>query len=106
MRDESADAFFSFQPWWSHHENRSVYFLAVPKRGQVYFYSSFDEYPQHYEAPWVDQNGMIAIRHTDASYAIPDGPFGTYYIRVRPEYVFADAFTDGDHYECDFYAIS
>ena len=40
----------------------------------------------NYVTKLQDQNNMIVVTPDNPQYAISDGAFGTYYIRVRPSY--------------------
>jgi hypothetical protein len=81
-----SEAVFSFRPQWSGHEQRTLCFLADQLNDDVYFYADVDLYPLNYVTKLQDQNNMIVVSPDNPQYAISDGAFGTYYIRVRPSY--------------------
>ena len=59
--DEFDDAFYSFRPWWSVHENKSIVLLADSPLKVVTFYLELDDYPLVYLADWIDKNEMFAL---------------------------------------------
>jgi hypothetical protein len=56
----------------------------------VYFYADLDTYPMNYVTDLFDQNGMLTIDHDDPEYYISNTVFGTYFVRIRPQYKFAN----------------
>ena len=44
-----------------------------------------------------DTNEMFELKPGDAGYRTAEGYFGTYYVRVRPDYDLADLFRDGSY---------
>ena len=83
------EAFFSFQPWWSMHENRTIIMLADSPYQVVKFYVAMDDYPLIYDTYWLDKNEMFALQPWNPNYSDGNGMFGSYYIRVRPQYTLA-----------------
>ena len=98
--DEFGSAFYSYRPWWSMHENKSIVMLADSPLQAVTFYLAMDDYPLVYltdaeeSNQWLDQNEMFSLKPTDKGYSDAEGFFGTYYIRVRPAYNIADLLVD------------
>ena len=98
--DEFGNAFYSFRPWWSMHENKSIVMLADSPMQAVTFYLALDDYPLVYMADmadknqWLDSNEMFSLQPSDKGYSDAEGYFGTYYIRVRPSYNIADPLVD------------
>lgn len=109
--DEFGGAFYSYRPWWSMHENKSIVMLADSPLQAVTFYLALDDYPLVYmtdtpdENQWLDSNEMFALQPFDKGYSDAEGYFGTYYVRVRPSYNIADLFVDTP-YEYYFRAFS
>ena len=95
--DEFGGAFYSFRPWWSMHENKSMILLADSHLQEVTFYLALDDYPLVYLTSWFDKNEMFALHPTDPGYSDANGYFGTYYIRVRPSYGLADLLVDAPY---------
>ena len=94
FEDEFGESFYSFQPRWSDHEQRSIILLADSPLKSVEFYLAVDEYPLVYDTDWIDSNEMFALQPWDDGYRSADGHFGTYYVRVRPKYTIADLLLD------------
>ena len=105
FEDEFGSAFYSFRPWWSMHENKSIVLLADSPEKVVTFYLALDDYPLVYLTDWLDSNEMFALQPWDEGYSDAKGFFGTYYIRMRPSYNLADLF-DAAPYSYYFRAIS
>lgn len=103
--DEFGSAFYSYRPWWSMHENKSIIMLADSPEKSITFYSARDDYPLIYMTNWIDSNEMFALQPTDAGYGDANGHFGSYYVRVRPSYNIADLLID-DPYSYFFRAFS
>ena len=94
FKDPYGGKYYSFRPWWSMHEKKTIVMLADSPLQEVDFYLALDDYPLIYMTDWVDWNEMFSIKPTDAGYSDANGFFGTYYIRVRPKYTLADLFYD------------
>ena len=54
--DEFGTAFYSYRPWWSMHENKSIVMLADSPLQAVTFYLALDDYPLVYLADVADKN--------------------------------------------------
>lgn len=93
--DEFGEAFYSYRPWWSAHENKAMVMLADSPLQEVTFYLALDDYPLVYMTDWIDQDEMFVLQPWDEGYRDADGFFGTYYVRVRPRYDLADLLRDG-----------
>ena len=98
-------AFFSFKPYWSMHEDRTVVFLAESFQNDVTFYFTVDDYPLIYKTDFRSRNEMYSIHPEVPGYTIAEGHWGNYYIRVRPGYILSDLIVN-DPYEFDFHAFS
>ena len=65
--DEFGSAFYSFRPWWSMHENKTIVLLADSPIQTVTFYLALDDYPLVYLAntednnQWIDSNEMFSL---------------------------------------------
>ena len=100
FEDEFGNAFYSYRPWWSMHENKSIVMLADSPLQSVTFYLALDDYPLVYltdtedNNQWIDKDEMFSLKPTDAGFSDAEGYFGTYYIRVRPKYTLADLLVD------------
>ena len=88
------EAFLSYRPWWSTHENKSIIMLADAPYKDVVFYVDLDDYPKSYQTDWMARNGMFTLQPWNPGYSEANGLFGTYYIRVRPDYNLADLVVD------------
>ena len=86
LPDEKAEGFYSFKPWWSGRENRTVVLLSDTIFNKVFFYSMWNAYPKHFLTSKHDVNDIIAIFGDDADYHSN----GEYYIRLRPDFSLAD----------------
>ena len=105
FEDEWANMFASFKPWWSMHEDRTMVLLADSHENDVTFYLALDDYPLIYMTDWIAQNEMFSLHPESVGYALGEGHFGTYYIRIRPGYTLSDLVVP-DPYKFDFYAFS
>jgi hypothetical protein len=50
--EEYEESFFSFAPWWSASENRSVILVADVIFNNVFFYCKLNDFPQFYTTDW------------------------------------------------------
>jgi hypothetical protein len=82
--EEYEESFFSYFPWWSASENRTMILFADVIFNKIFFYAKLNDFPQFYTTDWLDQNDAIAFKPTD--YSISDGVF----IRVRPDFALYD----------------
>ena len=61
----------------------------------VIFYVDVDDYPKSYQTDWMARDGMFSLHPWNPGYnREEDGKFGTFYIRVRPDYNLADLVVD------------
>jgi hypothetical protein len=84
--DEYAEGFYSFTPWWSGRENRTIVFLLDTIFNKVFFYSQWEAYPKHFLTTKHDANDIVSYYGDDADYHND----GTYYIRLRPDFALYD----------------
>jgi hypothetical protein len=59
----------------------------------------------NYDTDLFDNNGILTIDHDNPKYMISQGVFGTYFVRIRPSYKFANL-VQNDDYSLNFYAFS
>ena len=59
--NEEDEGFYSFQPWWSKSENRTVVFLADMIFNKVFFYAQWNDYPKHYLTSLHDKDDIICV---------------------------------------------
>jgi hypothetical protein len=81
---EYEGSFFSFLPWWSDSENRTVVLLADVIFNNIFFYCKLNDFPQFYTTDLQGVQNMIAINHDQ--YKLTDG----FYIRSRPNFALYD----------------
>ena len=86
IQDEYSEDFYSFAPWWSGKESRTVVFLADVIQNKVFFYSQWNAYPRHFMTTKHDVNDVIAIYGDDSDYHSD----GKYYVRLRPDFALFD----------------
>jgi len=84
--DEYGERLYSFAPWWSGKENRTMVFLADVLINKVFFYSRWNAFPKHFYTSQHDFNDTIAIYGND----VDNHHNGTYYIRLRPDFALYD----------------
>ena len=60
---EYEGSFFSFLPWWSDSENRTVVLLADVIFNNIFFYCKLNDFPQFYTTDMQGVQNMIAIQH-------------------------------------------
>ena len=58
---EREEAFFSYAPWWSHSENRTVVITAEVIFNSIFFYTKANDFPQYYTTELQDVGDIIAI---------------------------------------------
>ena len=58
---EYEESFFSFAPWWSASENRTVVLVADVIFNSIFFYCKLNDFPQAYTTDLQDQRDVIAI---------------------------------------------
>lgn len=99
--DEYAEGFYSFTPWWSGRENRTIVFLSDTIFNKIFFYSQWQAYPKHFLTTKHDVEDIISYYGDDADY---HGQ-GTYYIRLRPDFALYDLISKRE-YIFKMYAFS
>jgi hypothetical protein len=95
LKDETEEGFYSYSPWWSKRENRTIVFLADVIFNKVFFYSAWNDYPKHYLTTLHDVNDFITIYGDDRG--VNKGMYhhnGIYYIRLRPDFALYDLVSD------------
>jgi hypothetical protein len=102
LLDEYQEGFYSFKPWWSAVEQRSVVFLADVIFNRVFFYSQWNEFPKHFLTTKHDQNDTIVYYSGEDNYHSKDGE---YFIRLRPDYALYDLLSSRE-YIYNMYAFS
>lgn len=106
MYDEESEELVSFRPWWSLHENRTICFVSDSMQDAIYFYAEVDAFPLNYLSTLFDSKGILTITADSPQYKVTEGGvFGTYYVRIRPQYEFANL-VQNDVYGLYFYAFS
>ena len=78
--------FYSYKPWWSMQENRTIVFIADTIFNKVFFYAMWNNYPKHFLTSMHDVNDVIAIYGGNPNYHNN----GEYYIRLRPDFKLYD----------------
>ena len=101
LEQERDDRFYSFEPWWTARENRTVVFLADVVFNKIYFYSMWQRYPRSFLADRHDVDDLIAI-YGDHEHHHSNG---RYYIRLRPDFALSALITDR-RYIYNMYAFS
>ena len=101
LPNEYDEKLFSFHPWWSGRENRTVIFFADMIANRVFFYTKYDAYPKHFATSIRDINDTVAIYGGDKN----NFNNGTYYTRLRPDFALADMIADRQ-YIFNMYAFS
>jgi len=86
LADEYAEKLYSFSPWWSGQEARTVVLLADVIQNRVFFYSQWNSYPRHFLSTEHDETDVIAIEADDPDYHSD----GAYYVRLRPDFALYD----------------
>jgi len=94
VENTKGEAFYSFRPWWSMHEQKTIVMLADSPQHEVVFYVDLDDYPKVYATDWLATNGMFALQPWSPGYSDANELFGSFYIRVRPVYNLADLVID------------
>ena len=61
FKKEFEDGLFSYRPWWSAFEERTVIFLADNIQKNVYFYAAVDKYPIYLQTDLEDKKNMLAV---------------------------------------------
>jgi hypothetical protein len=69
----------------------------------IYFYAEVDAFPLNYISQLFDSNGILTIAADSPHYKVTEG--GTYFVRIRPQYEFANLVEDNS-YKLYFYAFS
>lgn len=101
LPNEYDEKLFSFHPWWSDRENRTVIFFADMIANKVFFYTKYNNYPKHFATSIKDINDTVAIYGNDKNHYNN----GTYYTRLRPDFALADMIADRQ-YIFNMYAFS
>jgi hypothetical protein len=68
LPDEYAEELYSFAPWWSGHEGRTVILLADVIQNRVFFYTQWNSYPRHFLSTEHDVRDTIAISKDEPDY--------------------------------------
>ena len=102
IENEESDRFYSYLPWWTGRENRTVALLADMYFNKVFFYAEWNNYPKHFLTTMHDINDTIIIPAGDEYYHYGGGE---YYIRLRPDFALYDLLTSRI-YKYDMYAFS
>lgn len=55
FKQEWDEAFFSFKPWWSAQENRTIVFVADVIFNNIFFYCKANDFPQFYATEFQDK---------------------------------------------------
>lgn len=97
--EEYQESFFSYAPWWTASENRTIVLLADVLFNNVFFYAKLNDFPQYYTTDYQDIQDTIAI--PPSQYQITDGV----YIRTRPDFALYDLISKRE-YIFDFFAFS
>jgi len=93
LADEYSEGFYSYSPWWSGSENRTIVFLADVIFNNVFLYADWNRYPKHFITTKHDVNDTIAIYGGDEYYR----DHGTYFIRLRPDFALYDLLSDREY---------
>lgn len=101
MVNEQQESFYSYTPWWSGADNRTMVFFASVIFNKVLFYIDVNDYPMWFESGWSDWQDMAAIYPWDPHYGRTD----SYFMRVRPDYALYDLISQ-KQYIFNFYAFS
>ena len=102
LLDEYEEGFYSFKPWWSAVEKRSIVFLADVIFNKVFFYSQWNDYPKHFLTTKHDQDDAISYYYGEESY---HNLGGSYFVRLRPDYAMYDLISRRE-YMFNMYAFS
>lgn len=100
----TSEQLVSYRPWWTDHEQRTIFFVAESQSG-IYFYADVDVYPLNYQTQLIDNNNIITILPGNPQYKLAADDFGTYYIRIRPDYL-ATSLVSKQSFILNFYAFS
>jgi hypothetical protein len=87
LQTEDETGFYSFTPWWTGKENRTVVFFADVVFNKVFFYAKWNNYPQHFLTTLHDQKDVVAVYGNDNDY---NWRGGRYFIRLRPDFALYD----------------
>jgi hypothetical protein len=101
FENEYQEAFYSFYPWWTGKENRTMIFVGDVIFNQIFFYLQKDEYPFFYLTEYSDKDDVIVVSPNDSKYDL----HGQYYIRVRPDFALYDLISKRQ-YIFNFFAFS
>ena len=52
MVNEQQESFYSFTPWWSGADNRTMIFFAAVIYNKVLFYMDVNDYPLWFQSGW------------------------------------------------------
>ena len=86
LTGSTAEYFLSYRPWWSAHENLTICFVSDNSISSTSFYADLDSYPFSNQTDLIDNNNILMINSTNKKYAVGDGSFGSYYIRVKQNF--------------------
>jgi hypothetical protein len=81
---EYQQTFFSFTPWWSMAENRTLVLAADVIFNDIFFYAAANDYPLYYDTALIDKDNVIAIEAD--RYELSQ----TFYTMVRPNFALYD----------------
>lgn len=101
IADEYEERLYSFAPWWSGKENRTVVFLADVLYNRVFFYTQWNAYPKHFRTSKHDINDTVAVYGGEPDHHNN----GTYYTRLRPDFALYDLMSKRQ-YIYNMYAFS
>lgn len=87
LPDEFQSKLYSFSPWWSGVENRTMIFLADVVTNKLFFYAKFDALPQHYMTTLHDNDDVISVYGDNKYYRYAGGKW---FIQLRPDFTLAD----------------
>lgn len=96
---ETEEIKFSFTPWWSASEDRTIVLTANVIFNNIFFYAKANDFPQFYTTEYQDVSDIIAI--PSSAYSIKD----SFFIRVRPDFALYDLISQRE-YIFDFIAFS
>jgi len=82
---------FSFRPWWSQEENRTVVFYTEKVFNTLYMYVSPDAYPLgSTRVSWQGVNSTVSIFGSNPDYSYKS----TYFLRVVPKFALFDTLSN------------
>jgi hypothetical protein len=100
FKKDEDEGFVSFNPYWPESEMSMVVLAAKVNFGNLYFYSSVDQYPRHYLDSIQETNNVITIDPRE----IPFNSKSTIFTRLRSDFALYD-FISKRETIFDFYAF-